>query len=103
MSSSSAKKKVSCLSPKKKDSLNKEDTTITSPKKRLSVKKRRTTEIGSVPIPENNVKEEDAPVLQVKLLSENAIVPTRKSELAAGYDLARYSSFYDDDLSCCHV
>jgi len=102
MSSSTAKKKVNCLSPKKKDSLNKEDTTITSPKNRLSVKKRRTTELESVPIPENNFKEEDAFVLQVKLLSENATAPIRKSELAAGYDLARYSSF-DDDVSCCHV
>ena len=50
------------------------------------------TNAGAEPAPKQ-AKIEAAPVLRVKKLSENAILPVRGSSGAAGYDLARYDDF----------
>eukprot|EP00210_Caulerpa_lentillifera_P002128 g2042.t1 len=93
MSSSAAKKNEGHVSASKKDTASKEDSIITSPRRRLNVKKRRTTETESLPIPENHLKEaelakSESTTFQVKLLSEHAITPVRKTEFSAGYDIA---------------
>eukprot|EP00210_Caulerpa_lentillifera_P000824 g797.t1 len=88
-SSSSVKKTSTCLSPTKKDSLKNDESSIVSSKQRQSYKKRRTSEHESVQIKENEVSEF---ALEVKLLSDQATIPVRKTGSAAGYDI---SSAYD--------